>query len=154
MDAPIYTGGHARRSLVDTVTFRLLSQITTPLALIIQVRGMTEHDFGVYSLLSQGGDLRERLEIVTVDSLALPRLDFLKVDVEGMEIDVIKGAQASIAKGRPWLWVEHWIIGADKVKAAVTQPDYRFLLVDGMNMLCAPSEKLAASGIVFQLPEV
>ena len=51
MDAPIYTGGHARRSLVDTVTFRLLSQITTPLALIIQVRGMTEHDFGVYSLL-------------------------------------------------------------------------------------------------------
>jgi O-antigen/teichoic acid export membrane protein len=51
MDAPIYTGGHARRSLVDTVTFRLLSQITTPLALIIQVRGMTEHDFGIYSLL-------------------------------------------------------------------------------------------------------
>src|ERR1700761_104545 len=51
MDAPIYTGGHARRSLVDTVTFRLMSQITTPLALIIQVRGMTEHDFGVYSLL-------------------------------------------------------------------------------------------------------
>ena len=51
MDSPIYTGGHARRSLVDTVTFRLLSQITTPLALIIQVRGMTEHDFGVYSLL-------------------------------------------------------------------------------------------------------
>ena len=44
MDAPIYTGGHARRSLIDTVTFRLLSQITTPLALIIQVRGMTEKD--------------------------------------------------------------------------------------------------------------
>jgi FkbM family methyltransferase len=124
----------------------------------VEMTGMLDYgapqDFGVYSLLSQGGDLRERLEIVTVDSLALPRLDFLKVDVEGMEIDVIKGAQASIAKGRPWLWVEHWIIGADKVKAAVTQPDYRFLLVDGMNMLCAPSEKLAASGIVFQLPEV
>ena len=51
MDAPIYTGGRARRSLIDTVTFRVLSQITTALALIIQVRGMTEHDFGVYSLL-------------------------------------------------------------------------------------------------------
>ena len=51
MDAPIYTGGRARRSLIDTVTFRVLSQITTALALIIQVRGMTERDFGVYSLL-------------------------------------------------------------------------------------------------------
>ena len=51
MDAPIYTGGRARRSLIDTITFRVLSQITTALALIIQVRGMSEHDFGVYSLL-------------------------------------------------------------------------------------------------------
>jgi O-antigen/teichoic acid export membrane protein len=51
VDAPIYTGGRARRSLIDTVTFRVLSQITTALALIIQVRGMSEHDFGVYSLL-------------------------------------------------------------------------------------------------------
>jgi O-antigen/teichoic acid export membrane protein len=51
MDAPIYTRGRARRSLVDTVTFRVVSQITTGLALIIQVRGMSEHDFGIYSLL-------------------------------------------------------------------------------------------------------
>jgi len=51
MDAPIYTRGRARRSLVDTVMFRVVSQVTTGLALIIQVRGMSEHDFGVYSLL-------------------------------------------------------------------------------------------------------
>lgn len=51
MDPPIYTRGRAKRSLIDTVTFRVISQITTGLALIIQVRGMSEHDFGVYSLL-------------------------------------------------------------------------------------------------------
>lgn len=51
MDSPIYTRGRAKRSLIDTVTFRVMSQITTALALIIQVRGMSEHDFGVYSLL-------------------------------------------------------------------------------------------------------
>jgi O-antigen/teichoic acid export membrane protein len=51
MEAPIYTRGRARRSLIDTVTFRVLSQITTGLALIIQVRGMSDRDFGVYSLL-------------------------------------------------------------------------------------------------------
>ena len=46
MDAPIYTRGRARRSLIDTVTFRVLSQITTALALIIQVA------FGHGSVLS------------------------------------------------------------------------------------------------------
>jgi O-antigen/teichoic acid export membrane protein len=51
MEAPIYTRGRARRSLIDTVTFRVMSQIMTGLALIVQVRGMSEHDFGVYSLL-------------------------------------------------------------------------------------------------------
>jgi O-antigen/teichoic acid export membrane protein len=51
VDTPIYTRGRARRSLIDTVTFRVLSQVTTALALIIQVRGMSERDFGVYSLL-------------------------------------------------------------------------------------------------------
>src|ERR1700760_801025 len=51
MDAPIHTGGGARRSLIHIVTFRALSQVTTAAALIIQVRGMSEHDFGIYSLL-------------------------------------------------------------------------------------------------------
>jgi O-antigen/teichoic acid export membrane protein len=51
LDAPIYTRGRARRSLIDTVAFRVVSQIMTGLALIVQVRGMSEHDFGIYSLL-------------------------------------------------------------------------------------------------------
>jgi O-antigen/teichoic acid export membrane protein len=50
-DASIYTPGRARRSLIDTVAFRALSQVMTALALIVQVRGMSEHDFGIYSLL-------------------------------------------------------------------------------------------------------
>jgi FkbM family methyltransferase len=123
----------------------------------VQMTGMLDYgapqDFGTYSLLEQGGERRERLEIVTVDSLGLPRLDFLKIDVEGMEVDVIKGAEAAIARHRPWLWVEHWIIGADRIKAAMPHPDYRFLIADGMNMICAPREKLEASGIRFDLPE-
>jgi len=51
VEAPIYTRGRARRSLIDTVTFRVVSQVMTGLALIVQVRGMSEHDFGIYSLL-------------------------------------------------------------------------------------------------------
>jgi FkbM family methyltransferase len=111
-------------------------------------------DFGTFSLLQQGPVKHDTLDIVTVDSLGLDRLDFMKIDVEGMELEVIKGAEAAIAKGRPWVWVEYWLIGAETIKAAFTHRDYEFVLVDGMNMLCAPSEKLAASGIVISLPRV
>jgi FkbM family methyltransferase len=120
----------------------------------VEMTGMLDYgapqDFGTYSLLNQGGQRSERLEIVTVDSLDLPRLDFLKIDVEGMEVEVMQGAAASIARWRPWLWVEHWIIGEDKLRAALPFPDYRFLIADSMNMLCAPSEKLAGAGIVVE----
>lgn len=48
----LYTRGNARRSLVDTVAFRAISQLSTFLSLVVLVRGMAEESFGIYSLLS------------------------------------------------------------------------------------------------------
>jgi O-antigen/teichoic acid export membrane protein len=47
----IYTQSRARRSVIDTVTYRVLSQTTTLLGYIVMVRAMRKEDFGVYSLL-------------------------------------------------------------------------------------------------------
>jgi O-antigen/teichoic acid export membrane protein len=47
----LYSRGSARRSLIDTVTLRAVSQISTMFGYVILVRGMTEEDFGVLSLL-------------------------------------------------------------------------------------------------------
>ena len=49
----------------------------------------------------------ERVPLVTVDSLALARCDLIKVDVEGMEGDVIAGAERTIRQFRPLLYVEN-----------------------------------------------
>jgi FkbM family methyltransferase len=35
---------------------------------------------------------------ITIDSLEVPRIDFIKIDVEGMEMEVLAGAAQSIAK--------------------------------------------------------
>ena len=45
-------------------------------------------------------------EIVTVDGLELPALDFLKIDVEGAHLDVLNGARETLARCRPRIWVE------------------------------------------------
>jgi len=49
----------------------------------------------------------ERVPVTTIDSFNLPRCDFIKVDVEGMEIEVLKGATQTIARTRAFLYVEN-----------------------------------------------
>ena len=45
--------------------------------------------------------------MITLDSLNLPRLRLLKVDVEGMESEVVTGARATIARLQPALYIEN-----------------------------------------------
>jgi FkbM family methyltransferase len=54
-----------------------------------------------------GGAQGEDVELVTVDSLALPRLRLLKVDVEGMECEVVSGARGTIERFQPALYIEN-----------------------------------------------
>jgi FkbM family methyltransferase len=45
--------------------------------------------------------------MVSIDSLALERVDFFKLDVEGMELDVLNGAKETLARCRPVMQVEY-----------------------------------------------
>ena len=47
----------------------------------------------------------ESVEVVALDD-ELDAADFLKIDVEGMELDVLKGAERLIERSRPWLYIE------------------------------------------------
>src|SRR5690242_12326041 len=68
--------------------------------------------FGLYSLNDPLKDVpQETVSVVTIDSLGLPRLDFLKIDVEGMEIAVLRGARDMIARFVPRCWIEYWKVG-------------------------------------------
>lgn len=64
-----------------------------------------ENNFGGLELgsFSEG----ERVSVTTIDALELPKLAFLKVDVEGMERQVILGGRETIARCRPVLYLEN-----------------------------------------------
>lgn len=49
----------------------------------------------------------EPVAVVTLDSVQLIRCTLLKIDVEGMEADVLAGAKETIARCRPVLYVEN-----------------------------------------------
>jgi FkbM family methyltransferase len=55
----------------------------------------------------------QRVRMLTIDSLQLPRLDFIKIDVEGMELEALAGGRATIDQHKPVMLIES--IKTDKV---------------------------------------
>lgn len=56
--------------------------------------------------LDAGDGPTDTVPLMTVDSLALPRCDLIKVDTEGFEDRVIQGAGATLERFRPVLYIE------------------------------------------------
>lgn len=100
-------------------------------------------DFGLFSLVDQDTKLENKVQVITIDSLRLPHLDFLKIDVEGMEIAVLKGCKESINTHQPWCWIEYWKVDTDEIKAQFEGLDYSFYIMDDLNMLCAPARRVS-----------
>jgi FkbM family methyltransferase len=63
------------------------------------------HNYGGVSLL--GSPRGERVPMLTIDSLDLGDCQFIKLDVEGMETEALRGAEATIGRFRPILYVEN-----------------------------------------------
>jgi hypothetical protein len=93
--------------------------------------------------IGEGG---ESIDIITLDSLQLPGLDFLKIDVEGAEGLVIQGGAETIKKYKPVIFFEHnyqtidpKILGIDHVPTpfeALVQLGYKtFKYVDWDNYI-------------------
>jgi FkbM family methyltransferase len=105
-------------------------------------------DFGLYSLIdARAGASQEAVAVTAIDALGLPRLDFLKIDVEGMEPAVLLGARDSIRAFKPWCWVEYWKVDINEIRAGFAGEHYRFFPMDQLNLLCAPVARMALSGI-------
>jgi len=117
------------------------------------------NNFGGIPLGTTAG---ENVPVITLDQLGLAQVRLIKIDVEGMEIDVLAGGKDTLARCRPILYVEN--DRADKAEALVAQlqedgyrmwwhtpplynpnnllgnPQNVFGNVMSFNMLCLPRE--------------
>ena len=119
-----------------------------------------ENNFGGLGLKGQQGG--EPVEQISIDSLNLNQCHFMKIDVEGMECQVLKGAKETIGRHRPILYVEndreehseelirliasmnyrlYWhrmlVFNPDNFAA---NPDNVFSNMVSTNMMCVPDE--------------
>jgi FkbM family methyltransferase len=78
-----------------------LGEEDTSINMIITVEN-TGHSHVDTSTMGQGTTPMYRL-----DSLALPRIDYIKIDCEGYENTILRGARQTIMRDRPVMVVEH-----------------------------------------------
>jgi FkbM family methyltransferase len=65
------------------------------------------NNLGALSLVPGENAAMDRVEVITLDSLALDACHLIKIDVEGMEREVLLGAADTIGRHRPFLYVEN-----------------------------------------------
>lgn len=78
--------------------------------------------------------------LATLDRFKFERLDLLKIDVEGMEIQVLGGAAETITRCQPVIFIECLKSDRTELRRILTQAHYT-LYENAMNFLCIP-EKL------------
>lgn len=78
------------------------------------------------------------VQMVSIDALNLNRVDFIKIDIEGMEMDALEGSVNTIKKFKPILFIEK--IKSDEVvlKTWLEEMGYQVSVVD-INFLAVPA---------------
>jgi FkbM family methyltransferase len=106
------------------------------------------NDFGTFSLIENVITEKTKNKIVvpiqTLDSFLeyynIPKVHLLKIDVEGMDLDVLIGGSNTIKKHFPIIFIEHCdnrktII--ENIKEFLNQYEYSYEVI-GNNLLCKP----------------
>jgi FkbM family methyltransferase len=74
------------------------------------------------------------VELINIDSLDLPKLDFIKLDVEGYEVKAIQGGLNTIKKYKPIITLECWADHKGNASLEHTTQQFEFLLELGYEL--------------------
>lgn len=74
------------------------------------------------------------VKMITVDGLSLPRLDFIKMDIEGMELEGLAGALKTIETHKPHMLIESLKTDAQALRRLLDRHGYKQYQM-GINVL-------------------
>lgn len=74
------------------------------------------------------------VELTTIDSLNLEKLDFIKLDIEGYEINAISGGINTIKKYKPIIILEDWSDHYGNFNINLTKEKFKILIDIGYNI--------------------
>jgi FkbM family methyltransferase len=74
------------------------------------------------------------IQKMSIDALSLPRVDFIKLDIEGMELEALEGARQTIERSHPIFLVESIKAGRERIRSFLDQCGYK-VVEAGINLL-------------------
>ena len=79
------------------------------------------------------------VRLMRLDSMGFPRVDLMKIDIEGMEIAALNGAVDILTRFRPYLVIEHIKTDRQALTALLEGLGYRIWSM-GMNTVALPAD--------------
>jgi len=79
------------------------------------------------------------MDELLIHDLNLKRVDWIKIDVEKAEYEVLQGLEKTLSKFKPRLFIEVWSKNVHKVKALLRSYGYSLIIVS--NTLGSGSER-------------
>ena len=100
------------------------------------------NNLGAAKLVESIGDTGS-IEVKTFDEVIEgQQVDFIKIDVEGMEFDVLDGASGTISEHKPVLYVEVWNEGIPRLEKWLKKFNYQLVahskMINHVNFLIGP----------------
>ncbi|HKA76609.1 MAG TPA: FkbM family methyltransferase [Pseudolabrys sp.] len=107
---------------------------------------LTASSFGSLELLKRDGnefigqavdysdEKTVAIQKITLDALSLPRVDLIKIDIEGMEFAALEGARQLVEKNHPILLIEAIKAGREQLRGWLEQRGYK-VFDAGINLL-------------------
>jgi FkbM family methyltransferase len=101
-------------------------------------------DYGILSLVDQEKIAEQEYDtvnILPIDYFEFDRVDFIKMDIEGMELEALKGGRDTIEKYRPVMFIEYWSIDSSQLKFYFLDLNYTLYRWSAADVVCCPNEK-------------
>lgn len=99
--------------------------------------------------------LEKEVQVAPLDDFGITGIGFMKIDVEGHEVEVLKGAAATIKQSRPVILIEVKYVNSEMVDSWFLDLNYRRCSLDDVigvpgqvgNHIYVPNERLVQLGI-------
>lgn len=102
----------------------------------VEFGGTQKEDIGQKPLAGES----EKVAALAIDGMNFEKINFIKIDVEGMEINVLQGAKKSILNFRPLMLIEYLKSDKDEIIGWLKNAKYKIYSGIGANYLCVPEE--------------
>lgn len=99
----------------------------------LELKKNTNNEF-IGQTVDYSDDECKDVVVRTLDGLGLARVDLIKIDVEGMELDVLEGAKNIIARDKPQMLIETIKTDQDQLRALLLPAGYKLFSM-GINLL-------------------